>query len=155
MKYPILDEMRENVKVKTKKKQNKRKSEITSIDRIAIIKENLKQNILIKVQHIRRYSKGIKFFSHKNIFHAVPWKFSRKIKKETTNIKRKFQRLNKFSSNILRYKGCPPRGVMVKAMNCGIVVREFVHQSRYYVHFRANTLGKGMNPLILPPAMGK
>ena len=48
-----------------------------------------------------------------------------------------------------------PRGVMVKAMNCGIVVREFVLQSRYYVHFRANTLGKGMNPLILPPAMGK
>ena len=50
--------------------------------------------------------------------------------------------------------GCP-RGVMVKAMNCGIVVREFVLQSRYYVHFRANTLGKGRNPLILPPAMGK
>ena len=51
-------------------------------------------------------------------------------------------------------RGCP-RGVMVKAMNCGIVVREFVLQSRYYVHFRANTLGKGMNPLILPPTMGK
>ena len=50
--------------------------------------------------------------------------------------------------------GCP-RGVMVKAMHCGIVVHEFVLQSRYYVHFRANTLGKGMNPLILPPAMGK
>ena len=48
-----------------------------------------------------------------------------------------------------------PRGVMVKAMNCGIVVREFVLHSRYYVHFRANTLGKGMNPLILPPAMDK
>ena len=48
-----------------------------------------------------------------------------------------------------------PRGVMVKAMNYGIVVREFVLQSRCYVHFRANTLGKGMNPLILPPAMGK
>ena len=48
-----------------------------------------------------------------------------------------------------------PCGVMVKAMNCGIVGREFVLQSRYYVHFRANTLGKGMNPLILPPAMGK
>ena len=45
--------------------------------------------------------------------------------------------------------GCP-RGVMVKAMDCGIVVSEFVLQSRYYVHFRANTLGKGMNPLILP-----
>ena len=27
-------------------------------------------------------------------------------------------------------------GVMVKAMDCGIVVREFVLQSRYYVHFR-------------------
>ena len=50
------------------------------------------------------------------------------------------------------YRGCP-RGVMVKAMDCGIVVREFVLQSRYYVYFRANTLGKGMNPLILP-AMG-
>ena len=43
-----------------------------------------------------------------------------------------------------------PCGVMV---NCGIVVSEFVLQSRYYFHFRANTLGKGMNPLILP-AMG-
>ena len=44
--------------------------------------------------------------------------------------------------------GCP-RGVMVKAMECRIVACEFVLQSRYYVHFRANTLGKGMNPLIL------
>ena len=43
-----------------------------------------------------------------------------------------------------------PCGVMVKAMDCGIVVSEFVLQLRYYVHFRANTLGKGMNPLILP-----
>ena len=42
---------------------------------------------------------------------------------------------------------------MVKAMDCGIVVREFVLQSRYYVHFRTNTLGKSMNALILP-AMG-
>ena len=39
---------------------------------------------------------------------------------------------------------------MVKAMDCGIVVHEFVLQSRYYVHFLANTLGKGMNRLILP-----
>ena len=45
--------------------------------------------------------------------------------------------------------GCPC-GVMVKAIDCGTVVREFVLQSRYYVHFRANTLRKGMNPLILP-----
>ena len=46
-----------------------------------------------------------------------------------------------------------PRGVMVKAMDYGIVVREFVLQSRYYVHFRTNTLEKAMNPLILS-AMG-
>ena len=42
---------------------------------------------------------------------------------------------------------------MVKAMDCGIVVSEFVLQSGYYIHFRANTIGKGKNPIILP-AMG-
>ena len=42
-----------------------------------------------------------------------------------------------------------PCVVMVKAMDCGIVVSEFELQLRYYVHFRTNTLGKGMNPLIL------
>ena len=56
-----------------------------------------------------------------------------------------YYRITKYSD----LGGCP-RGVMVKAMDCGIVVSEFVLQSRYYVHFRANTLGKGMNPLILP-----
>ena len=50
------------------------------------------------------------------------------------------------------YRGCP-RGEMVKAMDCGIVVNEFILQSRYYVHFWTNTLGKDMNPLIFP-AMG-
>ena len=62
--------------------------------------------------------------------------------------------LHTFLWHFFKFKtgGCP-RGVMVKAMDCGIAVREFVLQSRYYVHFRANTLGKGMNPLILP-AMG-
>ena len=54
---------------------------------------------------------------------------------------------------ILLKKLCP-RGVMVKAMDCGTVVSEFEFQSRYYVHFPANTLGKGMNPLILT-AMGQ
>ena len=44
--------------------------------------------------------------------------------------------------------GCP-RCVMVKAMDYEIVISEFELQSRYYVHFRANTLMKGMNPLIL------
>ena len=52
---------------------------------------------------------------------------------------------------IIYFLGCP-RGVMVKAMNCGIVVREFVLQSRYYV--RANTLGKGMNPPYSPSSYG-
>ena len=46
-----------------------------------------------------------------------------------------------------QYRGCP-RSVMVKAMDCGIVVNELEHQSRYYNYFRANTFGKGMNPLI-------
>ena len=34
-------------------------------------------------------------------------------------------------------------------MDRRIVVGEFELQSRYYVHFRINTFGKGMNPLIL------
>ena len=46
------------------------------------------------------------------------------------------------------------RDEMVKSMECGIVVSEFKLQSRYYVHFQANYLRKGMNPLILL-AMGK
>ena len=49
-------------------------------------------------------------------------------------------------------RGCL-RGVMVKAMDCGIVVSDFEFQSHYYVHIRTNTLGKGMNHLILS-AMG-
>ena len=49
-----------------------------------------------------------------------------------------------------RFVGRCPRGVMVKAMDSGIVLSEFELQSRYYVHFRANTLGKLWSPLILP-----
>ena len=37
------------------------------------------------------------------------------------------------------YRECP-RGVMVKAIDCRILVNEFKPQSRYYVHFRTNTL---------------
>ena len=44
-------------------------------------------------------------------------------------------------------------GVTVKAMDCWIVVSEFELQSRYYVHFQTNILGKGINSLIFP-AMG-
>ena len=42
--------------------------------------------------------------------------------------------------------GCP-RGVMVKAMDFGIVVYDLEIQSRYYVHFQTNTFEKHMNPL--------
>ena len=42
---------------------------------------------------------------------------------------------------------------MVKAMDCRIVVSKFKCQSHYYVHFRTNTLGKGMNPPY-PPSYG-
>ena len=69
------------------------------------------------------------------------------------DLKRKFlaSQIQVFCNN--QYAKGYPRGVMVKALDCGIVVREFVLQSRYYVHFRENTLGKGKSPLILP-AMG-
>ena len=50
---------------------------------------------------------------------------------------------------LIKTRGCA-RGVMVKAMVCEIEPREFELQSRYYIHFQANTLGKGMNPHILP-----
>ena len=41
-----------------------------------------------------------------------------------------------------------PRGVMVKATDCGIVVSEFELQLRYYVHFRKTIpLGKVWTPL--------
>ena len=54
-----------------------------------------------------------------------------------------------FSQKLERKGGCSS-GVMVNAMDCGIVVSEFELQSCYYVNFRTNTLGKGMNSLILP-----
>ena len=41
-----------------------------------------------------------------------------------------------------------PWGVMVKALDCGIVVNEFEFQSHYYTHLWTNTLGKGMKPII-------
>ena len=50
---------------------------------------------------------------------------------------------------LLVWGGCP-HGVMVKAMDCGIIVSKFELQSRYYIHFHTNTLGKGMRSLILP-----
>ena len=60
--------------------------------------------------------------------------------------------LSNIPTSLERFGECS-RGVMVKAMDCGIVVSEFVLQSRYCVHFPPYTLEKGMNFLILP-AMG-
>ena len=40
------------------------------------------------------------------------------------------------------------RGIVANVLDCGLEVNEFEFQSRYYVHFRTNNLGKGMNPLI-------
>ena len=39
---------------------------------------------------------------------------------------------------------------MINALDRGIILRKFELQSRYYIPFRTNTLGKGMNPLLLP-----
>ena len=66
-----------------------------------------------------------------------------------------FKKMIKVSYVILDFHeelGCSC-GAMIKAMDCRIVVSEFILPSCYYVHFRANTLEKRMNPLILP-AMG-
>ena len=54
-----------------------------------------------------------------------------------------------FIKNTTKNWGCP-RGVMVKVMDCGIVVSVFVFQSRYYVHFPANTLGERHEPPYPP-----
>ena len=37
---------------------------------------------------------------------------------------------------------------MANVQDCDPEVNEFELQSRYYVHFRTNNLGKGMNPLF-------
>ena len=46
-----------------------------------------------------------------------------------------------------------PRGVMVKAMDRGIVVNEFKIHSNYYVHFWINTIGERYEPAY-PPNYG-
>ena len=58
--------------------------------------------------------------------------------------------MDTISLTLMRIRRGYPRGVMVKATDCGIGESEFELQSRSYVHFRANTIGKGMKPLILP-----
>ena len=43
-----------------------------------------------------------------------------------------------------------PYSIMAEVLNCSFEVSRFKLQLCYYLNFRANTLGKGMNPLILP-----
>ena len=45
------------------------------------------------------------------------------------------------------------RCVVANVLDCDIVVGELEPLSHYYVHFRTNTLNKGMDPFTLP-AMG-
>ena len=53
------------------------------------------------------------------------------------------------------HTGWGPRGVMIKVLNCGIVVSEFELPSRYNVHFWTHTfVFQSMNPLIIL-AMGQ
>ena len=40
--------------------------------------------------------------------------------------------------------------MMANVPDYGLKVSEFKLQSRYHVHFRIDTLEKGMNPLIAP-----
>ena len=46
--------------------------------------------------------------------------------------------------------GSSPHDVVANMLDCDIIVNKFKLHSCYYVHFQANTLGKGMNILILP-----
>ena len=46
-----------------------------------------------------------------------------------------------------------PRSLLTNVLDFNIVVIEFKLKSRYFVHFRTNNLGNGMEPFILP-AMG-
>ena len=45
--------------------------------------------------------------------------------------------------------GCP-RSVMIKALDCEIVISEFELQACYYVYFRTNNLGKAWTHLSSP-----
>ena len=58
---------------------------------------------------------------------------SGKVAKVTKNIHNTLRIITKDIFAVVNGGG-GPRGVMAKAVNCGIVVSEFVLQSRYYVH---------------------
>ena len=43
-----------------------------------------------------------------------------------------------------------PRGVMVKELDCVIVVRKFEFRACYYAHFQTNIIWKCVTPFIFP-----
>ena len=45
-------------------------------------------------------------------------------------------------------KALNPRDVLAKVVDCETVVCEFEFQSHNFVHFRTNTLDKGITPFI-------
>ena len=47
-----------------------------------------------------------------------------------------------------------PHGVMSKVLDCSPEASEFELQLCNYVHFRANTHGKSMNPPLYSPQLG-
>ena len=53
-----------------------------------------------------------------------------------------------YAKRLCCFRGSPYE-VVAKVLDCDIVVSEFELQPHYYVHFRTNTLEKGMNLLIL------
>ena len=91
-----------------------------------------RHNVYSKIRHDYVYSK----IRHNNVFSQT----------QRNNLYPKIPYNNMYSKG----RHSKSHVVMVKALNCRIVVCEFELQSRYYVHFRTNTLGKGSNPLILP-----
>ena len=73
----------------------------------------------------------------------------------STTTKMNFQTLmsSLISSEKLRLNLIPltrsPCGAVANVLHCDIAISEFEFQSRYYVHFRTNTLGEGINPSYL------
>ena len=64
-----------------------------------------------------------------------------------------FVQCHAFSSQTKTYRGTL-HDVTAKILDCSLEVNELGLQSRYYIHFWTNVLGKGMN-LLFSPAMGQ
>ena len=65
-----------------------------------------------------------------------------------TDIKKVTLFSSSFCANVSTSWGGDLHDVMANMLDCNILANEFELQSCFYIHFRANSLGKGMNPLI-------